>query len=175
MKPFSPSLFASFCPVLRDETYIKVKDEDKYLYRAIDSDGQTLDFVLTAKRDAQAAKRFLHKTLQATHTQEPRVINVDKNAAYPKAIAQMKAKGELALNVELRQNKYLNNRIEQDHRFIKRLTKPGMGFHSFNTAQRTLRGFEAMNILRKRQVVGVEKGDILARTVFVFQIFGMAA
>ncbi len=63
------------------------------------------------------------------------MINVDKNAAYPKAIDQMKAKEELSERVELRQNKYLNNRIEQDHRFIKRLTKPGMGFHSFNTAR----------------------------------------
>ena len=91
------------------------------------------------------------------------MINVDKNAAYPKAIEQMKADKELPLHVELRQNKYLNNRIEQDHRFIKRLTKPGMGFHSFNTARRTLRGFEAMNMLRKGQVEGVAKGNVKAR------------
>ena len=157
-----------------DETYIKVKGEDKYLYRAVDSLGNTLEFLLTAKRDAKAAKRFFHKTLQATHTQQPRVINVDKNAAYPKAIDEMKAEEELPLSVELRQNKYLNNRVEQDHRFIKRLTKPGMGFHSFNTARRTLRGYEAMNILRKGQVVGVEKGDVLARTEFVSQLFAVA-
>ena len=68
-----------------------VKAEDKYLYRAVDSDGNSLDFLLTAKRDAQAAKRFFRMALQATHTQQPRVINVDKNAAYPKAIDQMKA------------------------------------------------------------------------------------
>jgi len=158
-----------------DETYIKLKGEDKYLYRAVDSQGNTLDFLLTAKRNAQAAKRFFRKTLQANHTQEPRVINVDKNAAYPKAIDQMKASVELPLSVELRQNKYLNNRVEQDHRFIKRLTKPGMGFHSFNTARRALKGFEAMNMLRKGQVVGVEKGDVKARTEFVAQIFGVAA
>ena len=64
-----------------DETYIKVKGQWKYLYRAVDSEGQTLDFLLSAKRDAQAAERFLHKTLKAVHTQTPRVINVDKNAA----------------------------------------------------------------------------------------------
>lgn len=93
-----------------------------------------------------SAKRFFRKTLQATHTQEPRVINVDKNAAYPKAIDQMKAEEGLPESVEFRQNKYLNNRVEQDHRFIKRLTLPGMGFHSFNTARRTLRGYEAMNM-----------------------------
>ena len=129
-----------------DETYIKVKGEDRYLYRAVETEGNTLDFLLTARRDAQAAKRFFCKALQATHTQEPRVVNVDKNAAYPKAIDQMKAKEELSERVELRQNKYLNNPIEQDHRFIKRLTKPGMGFHSFNTARRTIRGYEAMNM-----------------------------
>jgi len=155
-----------------DETYIKVKGEDKYLYRAGNSQENTLDFLLTAKRDAQAAKRFFCKTLQTTHTQEPRVVNVDKNAAYPKAIDEMKAFVELSERVELRQNKYLNNLVEPDHRFIKPLTKPGMGFHCFNTARRTLRGFEAMNMLRKGQVVGVEKGDVLVRTEFVSQIFG---
>lgn len=101
-----------------DETYIKVKGKDKYLYRAVDSDGNTLEFLLTAKRDAQAAKRFLRKALNAIHTQEPRGINVDKNAAYPKAIDELKEKEELPEQVELRQNKYLNNIVEQDHRFI---------------------------------------------------------
>ena len=122
-----------------------------------------------------SAKRFFCKTLQASHTQEPRVINVDKNAAYPKAIDEVKAEEELPLSVELRQNKYLNNRVEQDHRFIKRLTRPGMGFGSFNTARRTLRGFEVMNMIRKGQVVGVEKGAVKARTQFMSQIFGVAA
>ena len=158
-----------------DETYIKVKGEDRYLYRAVDSEGNTLDFLLTAKRDAQSAKRFSRKALKAVYTQEPRVINVDKNAAYPKTINELKEKEELFEQVELRQNKYLNNLVEQDHRFIKLLTKPGMGFHSFNTARRALRGFEVMDMLRKGQVVGVEKGDVLARTEFVSQIFGVAA
>ncbi len=135
----------------------------------------SLDFLLTAKRDAEAAKRFFRKTMLAPHTQEPRVINVDKNAAYPKAIDEMKAEEELPKSVELRQNKYLNNRVEQDHRFIKRLTKPDTGFHSFNTARQTLRGFEAMNMLRKGQVEGVAKGNVKARTKFVSQIFGVAA
>ena len=158
-----------------DETYVKIKGKDRYLYRAVDSTGQTLDFLLTTKRDAQAAKRFFCKALKALHNQEPRVINVDKNAAYPKAIDELKEKEELSKGVELRQNKYLNNRIEQDHRFIKRLTKPGMGFHSFNTARRTIRGYETMNMLRKGQVEGVAKGDVKARTEFLSQIFGVAA
>jgi transposase-like protein len=101
--------------------------------------------LLTARRDAKAAKRFFRKALSAAHNQEPRVINVDKNAAYPKAIDELKEKEELSEQVELRQNKYLNNLIEQDHRGIKRLTKPGMGFGSFNTARRTIKGYEIMN------------------------------
>ncbi len=135
-----------------DETYIKVKGRWKYLYRAVDSQGNTLDFLLCAKRDASAAERFLRKTLNAAHTQEPRVINVDKNAAYPPAVNDLKAEEQLPETTELRQVKYLNNIVEQDHRFIKRLTKPGMGFGSFNTARRTLKGFEAMNMIRKGQV-----------------------
>ncbi len=158
-----------------DETYIPVKGEWKYLYRAVDSQGNTLDFLLTAKRDATAAERFFRKMLNATHTRTPRVINVDKNAAYPKATDVLTADELLPHTVELRQNKYLNNRIEQDHRFIKRLVNPGMGFGSFNTARRTLRGYEAINMLRKGQVQGVTKGDIRAQVEFVSQIFGIAA
>lgn len=134
-----------------DETYIEVKGKWKYLYRAVDSEGNTLDFLLTAKRDAQASVRFFRKMLNATHTKAPRVVNVDKNAAYPKAIDSLKASQMLPETTELRQNKYLNNRIEQDHRFIKRLVNPGMGFGSFNTARRTLQGYEAMNMIRKGQ------------------------
>jgi len=98
-----------------DETYIKVKGRWKYLYRAVDSKGNTLDFLLTAKRDAQAAKRFLRKALKATHTQEPRVINVDKNAAYPPGVDDLKADELLPDTTELRQVKYLNTLVEQDH------------------------------------------------------------
>jgi transposase-like protein len=102
------------------------------------------------------------------------VINVDKNAAYPKAIADLKAAGVLPQHVELRQVKYLNNLIEQDHRFIKRLTKPGMGFFSFETAWRTLQGYEIMNMLRKGQVQGVLKGDVGGQAALVAQLFGVA-
>jgi len=104
----------------------------------VDSKGNTLDFLPSAKRDATAAERFLRKTLNASYTQELRVINVDKNAAYPPAVDYLKVDEQLPKTTELRQVKYLNNRVEQDHRFIKRLTKPGMRFGSFNTARRTL-------------------------------------
>ena len=158
-----------------DETYIQVQGKWKYLYRAVDSNGNTLDFLLTAKRDAEAAKRFLCKALNAVHTQQPRVINVDKNAAYPKAIEELKEKEELPELVELRQRKYLNNIVEQDHRSIKRLVEPGMGFGSFNTARRTIKGYEIMNMVRKGQIQGVAKGAIKERVLFINQIFGVAA
>ena len=123
-----------------DETYIEVKGKWKYLYRAVDSEGNTLDFLLTAKRDAEATKRFVRKALKANHTQSPRVINVDLNAAYPKAIEEMIAEKELPYTLELRQNKYLNNLVEQDHRGIKRLNNLGIGFRSFNTARAFVKG-----------------------------------
>jgi transposase, IS6 family len=105
----------------------------------------------------------------------PRVINVDKNAAYPKASAELKAAGILPEGVELRQVKYLNNLIEQDHRFIKRVVKPAMGFFSFQTAWRTLQGYEAMHMIRKGQMLGVNKGDITGQVTFIAHLFGVAA
>jgi transposase-like protein len=158
-----------------DETYIEVKGKSKYLYRAVDSDGNTIDFLLTAKRDTAAAKRFFCKTLKALHTQIPRVITVDKNAAYPKALDELKVDNQLPQKVILRQKKYLNNIVEQDHRGIKRLVKPGMGFSSFNTARRTLRGYEIMNMVRKGQIQGVAKGAVRERVLFMHQIFGVVA
>ncbi len=171
-----------------------------YLYRAVDSQGNTLEFLLSPSRDTEAVTRFFEKALYSTSgsasrtcsAQEqvagpmaatdsdlippsPRVINVDKNAAYPKAIADLKARGVLPTHVELRQVKYLNNLIEQDHRFIKRLTKPGMGFFSFETAWRTLQGFEMMNMIRKGQVQGVTKGDVRGQVALIAGLFGVAA
>jgi IS6 family transposase len=157
-----------------DETYIKIKGVWTYLYRAVDSTGNTLDFWLSETRDTEAAKRFFHKALTAAHTVTPRVINVDKNAAYPKALKELKAEGIVPESCELRQVKYLNNRIEQDHRYIKRLTKPGMGFFSCGTAERTLQGYEAMNMIRKGQVKGGGKGDILGQVAFIANLFRVA-
>ena len=183
VQEYSPEIDKRFRPHLRltndswrvDETYILVKGKQKYLYRAVDSQGNTVDFLLTAKRDALAAKRFFRKTLKAIHTQTPRVITVDKNPAYPKAIKQLKAAKKLPEIVKLRQIKYLNNIVEQDHRGIKRLVKPGMGFGSFNTARRTIRGYEIMNMMRKGQVLGVPKGAVKERVLFLNRIFGVVA
>ena len=128
-----------------------------YLYRAVDSQGNTLEFLLSSRRDTEAAKRFFSKALAAPHSSTPGVITVDKHAAYPKAFKELKAEGIMPSPCELRQRKYLNNLIEQDHHFIKRLVKLGMGFFSFETAWRTLQGFEVTNIIRKGQMHGWAK------------------
>jgi transposase-like protein len=136
--------------------------------------GNTLEFLLSPIRNAQVAKRFFSKALAAPHTSIPRVITVDKNAAYPKAFTELKAEEIIPASCELRQSKYLNNLIEQDHRFMKRLVKLGMGFFSFETAWRTLQGYEAMNMLRKGQMHGVEKGDSMKQVAFIARLFGVA-
>jgi transposase-like protein len=132
-----------------DETYVKIKGKWKYLYRAVDSTGQTIDFILSAKRDARAAKRFFRKMLKTASHSSPRVINVDRSNAFPPAVEELKNEGMLPVNSQLRQRRYLNNLIEQDHRFIKRRVNPGLGFFGFNTARRTISGYEAMNMIRK--------------------------
>ena len=183
VQAYSPELDKRCRPYLKptndswrvDETYVKVKGVWKYLYRAVDSAGNTLEFMLSAKRDAKAAKRFLRKVINASHTIEPRVVTVDKNAAYPPAIEALKADESLPKSTETRQIKYLNNLVEQDHRFIKRRSNPGLGFGSFNTARRTLKGYEAMNMIRKGQIKDAEKDDVMGQISFINEIFGVAA
>ncbi|MEO1131176.1 MAG: IS6 family transposase [Cyanobacteria bacterium J06639_1] len=157
-----------------DETYIKVKGVWKYLYRAVDSAGNTLDFLLTARRDGKAAKRFLRKVLQREHVQTPRVITTDKNGCYVKAIRELKESGELPDGCEHRQVKYLNNIVEQDHRFTRHRVKASQHFREFWSAQRTLRGYETMNAIRKGQMKGVPRSDIAAQVKFVNDIFRIA-
>ncbi len=162
-----------------DETSIKVKKTWMYLYRAVDSEGNTLEFLLSPTRDAEAAKRFFFKTLGCSHTVTPRVLTVEKNAAYPKALGELKAEGIVPESCELRQVKYLNNIVnnivEQDHRFIKRLVKPGLSFFSVETAWRTLQGYEAVNMRRSGQMRGVEKGDSMGQVAFISSRFAGAA
>ncbi len=180
---FAPELDKRIRPFLKpthdswrvDETYIKVKGEWKYLYRAVDSEGNTLDFLLSTKRDGKAATRFFGQVLRAKPTQTPRVITVDKNAAYPVAMDELQEDKTLKAETELRQSKYLNNMIEQDHRNIKRIVKPMMGFQSFNSARRTLRGIEAMAMIRKGQVKEISRGDSVSQAQFINEIFGVIA
>jgi transposase, IS6 family len=183
VQAYAPELEKRIRPHLRltndsyrvDETYIKVKGAWKYLYRAVDSAGQTIDFMLSAKRDTKAAKRFFRKMLKLPQHPSPRVINVDQNRSYPPAVKELKEEGVLSIAVQLRRCKYLNNIVEQDHRFIKRRVNPGLGFFSFNTARRTIGGYEIMNMIRKGQVEGIGKGDIRGQVRFVADLFKVAA
>jgi len=118
-----------------------------------------------------SAKRFFHKTLNARNSTIPRVINVDKHKAYPPAFAELQAEEILPISTQLRQTKYLNNVIEQDQRSLQRLIKLGLGFKSFTTGRRTIKGYEAMQIWRKGQVLEVLKGDVQAQLNFMAKIF----
>jgi IS6 family transposase len=180
---YAPELDRRCRPYLRasndsyrvDETYIKIKKQWHYLYRAVDSQGQTLDFLLSPTQDADAAARFFRKVLGAIHTTSPRVITVDKNAAYPLAFDALQHDSTLPETCLLRPCKYLNNLVEQDHRFIKRRVNPGLGFGTFSTAQQTIQGYEAMHMLRKGQFERLAKGDVLAQNRVSNQLFGLAA
>jgi IS6 family transposase len=158
-----------------DETYLKVKGKDRYLYRAVDSTGQTIDFLLTAKRDAAAAKRFFRKALSQSANPQPRVINVDKNPAYPNAIEQLQAEGTLRRRCRLRQCKYLNNVVEQDHWFNERREWLAKGYGSFPSAWRTLQGIEAVSMIRTGRARWAGKRDAVGRARFIGKLFGLTA
>ncbi len=135
-----------------DETYIKVKGHWAYLYRAVDHEGNTIDLYLSPTRCAKAATRFLGKSLKGCKNWErPSVINTDKAASYGVAIATLKREGRCPAELVHRQVKYLSNVIEADHGKLKRLIKPTLGFQSLKTAYATLKGFEVMQALKKRQ------------------------
>ncbi|MFV8908421.1 IS6 family transposase [Serratia fonticola] len=132
-----------------DETYIKIKGQWKYLYRAVDSNGHTIDFLLTAKRDAAAALRFFRKAIR--HHGEPAVITIDKSGANTAALTTLNADKPDEEIITIRQSKYLNNLVEQDHRNIKRRIGPMLGFKSFRRAQTLLAGIELVQMIRKGQ------------------------
>ena len=159
-----------------DETYIRVKGKWRYLYRAVDSTGATLDFLLSAKRDAAAAERFLAKALGRANHPTPRVINTDKHAAYPPAIVQLKGESVLEETCQHRPVQYLNNVLEQDHRAIKRRINASQHFRSFWGARRTIAGYEAVHMIRKGQACWsavAAKVGLLHR--FIVGMFGMEA
>jgi len=137
-----------------DETYIKVKGQWYYLYRAVDKTGQTIDFLLTEQRDEHAAKRFLIKAIRRHGV--PEKIAIDRSAANEAAIKSYNEEHGTA--IAIRKRKYLNNVVEQDHRAVKRVTRPMLGFTSFEAAQDTRVGIELMHMIKKRQMV-VEAGE----------------
>jgi transposase-like protein len=145
-----------------------------YLYRAVDSAGETIEFMLSPNRDLVAAKLFLRLALSGAAPM-PRVINVDGHPAYASAIAELKQTGELGPRCRCRTAPYLNNIIEQDHRFIKKRITASLGFRSAEGAWRTIEGYEAMHAIRKGQIRWVAKGDPAAQRQFIHTIFGVAA
>jgi len=137
-----------------DETYVKVKGAWRYLYRAVDQHGQTIDFLLTEHRDTAAALRVLKKALRRHGL--PETITIDGSDANEAAIKR--SNEEHGTAIIIRQVKYLNNVVEQDHRAVKRMTRPMLGFKAFDAAQCTLAGVELMPMIKTRQMV-VEAGD----------------
>jgi IS6 family transposase len=132
-------------------------------------------FLLSAKRDTPAAKRFFEKVFRSPANPIPRVINVDKNAAYPAAVDALEADGTLPRRVRLRQCKYLNNVVEQDHRIVKKLTWLAKRYGSFQSAWRTLEGIETMNMIGKGRVRWVAKGNVVSEARFIAMLFAVAA
>ena len=135
-----------------DETYIKVAGQWKYLYRAVDRAGDTIDFLLRAHRDYAAARRFFERAIELHGV--PEKITIDKSGANTAAIEGMRA--DSGANIELRQSKYLNNIVEQDHRAIKRIVRPMMGFKSFGCARILIAGIETMHMIKKGQFTGTK-------------------
>src|SRR5215510_1919216 len=148
-----------------DETYIKVKGEWKYLYRAVDKYGETIDFLLTEHRDKEAALQFLKKAIRRHGL--PEKMTIDGSDANEAAIKSYNEEHGTAIII--RQVKYLNNIVEQDHRGVKRVTRSMLGFKSFEAAHDTLVGIELMHMIKKKQMV-FEVGDegLTAAELFSF-------
>jgi len=142
-----------------DETYIKVKGQWKYLYRAVDREGQTIDFLLTAKRDLAAARRFFERAIGQHDL--PDSITIDKSGANTAAILNIIA--DIGADIQRRQSKYLNNIVEQDHRAIKRITRPMMGFKNSHCALAIIAGIETMHMIHKGQMIPASKGQPLSK------------
>ncbi|MBK5482721.1 IS6 family transposase [Peribacillus sp. TH16] len=147
-----------------DETYIKVKGQWMYLYRAVDSKGNTIDFYLSKTRDKKALRSF--------HVSKPRVMTVDKNPAYPIAIEELKKEKSIPDGMQLRQQKYLNNIVEQDHRFIKKRVRSMLGLKTFQTAKQIICGVEVIHMLKKEQLQQGVK-SVQGEIEFIHKLFGV--
>jgi transposase-like protein len=171
VQKFTPQLEAAFRkgqkrPVgtswRMDETYIKVKGQWKYLYRAVDRDAQTIDVLLTAYRDQKAARRFFKKAIRQHGL--PAKVTIDQSGANTAALDALQE--ETGAAIEVRQIKYLNNQVEQDHRAVKRIIRPMLGFKSFGSARRTLRGIELMHRIKKGQMILADGNALSAADQF---------
>ena len=145
-----------------DETYVKLAGQWKYLYRAVDREGGTIDFLLRAKRDQAAARAFFERAIDLHGV--PEKITIDKSGANTAAIVSIQA--DSGLPIVLRQSKYLNNIVEQDHRAIKRVVRPMLGFKTFRCASIVIAGIETMHMIRKGQLEPLKEQDSSAANQF---------
>jgi IS6 family transposase len=157
-----------------DETYVRVKGRWCYLYRAIDSKGATIDFLLPAFRDADAAKRLFRKALGDRSHPQPRVINTNLAAIYRSAILDSKKEGALRKRCRHRPVQYLNSILEHDHRVIKRRVNAKQGFREFQGTRRMIQGYEAVHMIRKGQVRWVAGDNLLRLILFIDRLFDSA-
>ena len=180
---YGPELDQRLRPYLRptgtnwrmDETYVRVCGEWTYLYRAVDSQGATVDFYLSRARDVRAAKLFLRKAMADAQRVDPEELVVDGNPTYPIAVRALQREGVLPPACQWRCSHEDNNLIEQDHRFIQRRLDAKQHFRSFAGAQHTVAGYEAMHMLRKGQVEGCARGDVVGQAQFVHRVLALAA
>jgi transposase-like protein len=157
-----------------DETYVRVGGRWRYLFRAVDKHGRLIAFMLSDRRNTNAAYRFLRKAIKAMSTYPPSSITTDKLASYPKAILRLQNEGLLPNDVEHRTSKYLNNILEADHGALKHVIRPTRGFQRMKTASATIKGFEVMRMIRRGHCIQREcraAGEIR----LVNQLFGLAA
>lgn len=179
---FAPELMQRLRPHLKptnrswrvDETYVRVKGSWCYLYRAIDSQGATIEFFLSAFRDLDAAKSLFRRALRNGAHLQPRVVNTDLAPTYASAIPALKRTGIIARRCRHRPVQYLNNIIEQDHRAIKKRVNAKQGFRAFGAARRTIDGYEAVHMMRKGQVRWLPGHEVQRQIRFVDQLFGLS-
>ena len=157
-----------------DETYVRVGGCWKYLFRAVDKHGQLIDFMLSDRRSAKAAYRFLRKALKMMSDYPPCSITTDRLASYPKAIRRLQSEGLLSKDVEHRTSKYLNNVIEADHGALKRVIRPTRGFQRMKTAYATIKGFEVMRMIRRGHCDLTQPG-VTGEVRLINQLFDLAA
>jgi IS6 family transposase len=157
-----------------DETYVRVAGRWLYLFRAVDNGGQTVDFYLSETRDREAAKQFLRAALANPDNRPPRVLSVDGNRSYAAAIRELKAEGEIRGGCRHRFRRYGNNRIESDHRCVKRRLRSMQGLGTLTTAWAVIQGIEAVQMIRKGQVLGISRTNRYGQAWVFGSLLGVA-
>ena len=157
-----------------DETYVRIAGRWMYLFRAVDDRGQTVDFYLSERRDREAAKRFLQAALSNPDNRPPHLLTVDGNRSYLPAIRELKAAGEIRPACRHRCRQYGNNRIESDHRHIKRRLRAMQGPRTARTAWTVIQGIEAVQMIRKGQVLGISGRDRHGQAWVFASLLGIA-